>query len=419
MKSKLLKASVITAITPVLVGNVVFANEVASVEASNLERQQVRFVGQTMNETGVVKVKSGSNLNIRASYGTQYKIIGKIPAGKKVTITEKVNGWYKVNYNGVEGYSSAEYISIENSSQGSSYGEVSISGNGKVIKMSSNLNVRKNASTTSTIIGKLKSGQVVKLIAKTNSGWYKIEFGGSVGYVHGDYITITNEQVSSGNNVSDASNKVGKIATVTASALNVRSGAGTNYSVISKAYKGNNVKILEVASNGWNKVQLTSGVTGWVSGDYLNNYREGSLSSSSQGQNTVETPSVGTNQKVDAVISLAKSKLGSPYEWGAEGPNSFDCSGFTYYVYKNGAGITLPRTSSAQASAGYAVSKSNLKPGDLVFFNTNGKGISHVGLYIGNNEMIHSPNSNDVVKVTKINSSYYSSRFVTARRIIG
>ena len=427
MKNKLLKASVITALAPVLVNSVAFANDANPVEVAGLEQQQVRSIGQPMNETGVVNVESGTNLNIRVSYGTQHRIVGKIPAGKKVAITEKINGWYKVSYNGIQGYSSAEYISIGGSFQESSQEEVAISGNGKVVNMSSNLNVRKIASTSSSVIGKLKSGQVVKLIAKTNSGWYKIEFNGTTGYAHGDYINRTNEQASSGsnninnssNNVNNSSNKVGKIATVTASTLNVRSGAGTNHSVISKVYKGNVVKILNVASNGWNKVQLTSGISGWVSGDYLNNYREGSLPSNSQNQAPSETPSVGVNQKVQAVINLAKSKIGSPYKWGAEGPNSFDCSGLTYYVYKNGAGVNLPRTSSSQASAGYSVSRSNLKPGDLVFFNTNGKGISHVGLYIGNNEMIHSPNEGQTVHIAKINNSYYSSRFVTARRIIG
>ncbi len=98
-------------------------------------------------------------------------------------------------------------------------------------------------------------------------------------------------------------------------------------------------------------------------------------------------------------------------------PNSFDCSGLTYYVYKQN-GITLPRASKSQASAGKSVSKSNLKAGDLVFFNTNGKGISHVGIYIGDGKMIHSTKPGDVVKTTSINSSYYKNKFVTARRIV-
>ena len=81
--------------------------------------------------------------------------------------------------------------------------------------------------------------------------------------------------------------------------------------------------------------------------------------------NTVST-------KANEVIAYAKTLLGKPYVWGAQGPNSFDCSGFTYYVFKNKAGIVLPRTSSAQSKYGTYVSKSNLKAGDLVFFDTNG-----------------------------------------------
>ena len=101
--------------------------------------------------------------------------------------------------------------------------------------------------------------------------------------------------------------------------------------------------------------------------------------------NTVST-------KANEVIAYAKTLLGKPYVWGAQGPNSFDCSGFTYYVFKNKAGIVLPRTSSAQSKYGTYVSKSNLKAGDLVFFDTNGANdgnVSHVGMYIGNGQMIH------------------------------
>ena len=110
--------------------------------------------------------------------------------------------------------------------------------------------------------------------------------------------------------------------------------------------------------------------------------------------------------------------MGCPYVWGAEGPNSFDCSGFTSYVFRNAAGVSLPRTSSAQSGYGKTVSKSNLQAGDLVFFNTSGKGVSHVGIYVGAGKMIHAPSSGKTISVTSINSSYYSSRFVTAKRVL-
>ena len=81
-------------------------------------------------------------------------------------------------------------------------------------------------------------------------------------------------------------------------------------------------------------------------------------------------------------------------------------------------GITLPRSSKAQSQKGKNISKSNLQAGDLVFFNTNGSGVSHVGIYIGNGNMIHSTKPGDVVKTTSINSSYYKNKFVTAKRYL-
>ena len=137
-----------------------------------------------------------------------------------------------------------------------------------------------------------------------------------------------------------------------------------------------------------------------------------------QNNNTSYNPPASSTSSVQAVLNLAYSKIGSPYVWGAEGPNSFDCSGFTSYVFRNAAGVSLPRTSSAQSGYGRTVSKSNLQAGDLVFFNTSGKGVSHVGIYVGGGKMIHSPSSGKTVSVTSINSSYYSSRFVTAKRVL-
>lgn len=122
--------------------------------------------------------------------------------------------------------------------------------------------------------------------------------------------------------------------------------------------------------------------------------------------------------KIQSLLNTAYSKQGCPYAWGLAGPNSFDCSGFTYYTYKNAVGITLPRTSSQQAKVGTTVNKSDLQPGDLVFFNTSGRGISHVGIYVGNGKMIHAPSSGKTISEADINSSYYKSKYVTAKRIL-
>jgi len=112
------------------------------------------------------------------------------------------------------------------------------------------------------------------------------------------------------------------------------------------------------------------------------------------GGRTNVAPVAGSTIAVQALNS-ALSKQGSPYVWGAEGPSSFDCSGLVYWAYLQ-HGRTLPRSSGSQASAGAPVSRSAMQPGDLLFFYSP---ISHVGIYVGGSEMVHAPQSGDVVKV--------------------
>lgn len=112
------------------------------------------------------------------------------------------------------------------------------------------------------------------------------------------------------------------------------------------------------------------------------------------GSATAQAP----NSRAAASVSYAYSKLGSPYVWGATGPDAFDCSGLIQAAYRS-AGISLPRTTYAQIGAGQRVSRSELLPGDLVFFYS---GISHVGLYVGNGQMVHAPNPSAPVRVAPI-----------------
>lgn len=131
---------------------------------------------------------------------------------------------------------------------------------------------------------------------------------------------------------------------------------------------------------------------------------------------SVSNDTESTNSKMDKAIELLKQQLGKPYVWGDEGPDSFDCSGLVQYIYKNALGINLPRVSYDQSKVGQAVSREDLQPGDLVFFDTMDKGkVSHVGMYIGNNEFIHAANSKKgVIKSTL--TGYYDKKFINARR---
>ena len=140
-----------------------------------------------------------------------------------------------------------------------------------------------------------------------------------------------------------------------------------------------------------------------------------SSSSNSNNSSSGDSSSNSSNSIGDKLVSLAKSKLGCRYVWGATGPNQFDCSGLTSWCYKQ-VGISIPRTSLAQSKSGKAVSKSNLQPGDLLFWKTTSAEVGHVGIYVGNGQFIHAPNKSKPVKYDSLSNSYYSSRFVRARR---
>ena len=114
----------------------------------------------------------------------------------------------------------------------------------------------------------------------------------------------------------------------------------------------------------------------------------------------------------DRIIDFAKTKLGATYVWGATGPNVFDCSGFVRFVFQNAADISLPRVSSDQATYKPRISSMNMKKGDLVFFETTGRGrISHVGIYMGDSQFIHASSGGKRVKVSSLDGGYYNKTF--------
>jgi len=124
--------------------------------------------------------------------------------------------------------------------------------------------------------------------------------------------------------------------------------------------------------------------------------------------------------KSSKITRLAKKKLGRRYVWGAVGQrNTFDCSGLTSYVCKKN-GISIPRTSIAQSKYGKYVSRNNLQPGDLIFFDTS-KGrkgyVNHVGIYLGNDKFIHASSAKKRVVISKLGKSFYSKRYKGARRV--
>lgn len=181
---------------------------------------------------------------------------------------------------------------------------------------------------------------------------------------------------------------------ITSGYLNVRSASSTSAAVVGRLYNGSYVAI-SGSADGWYKV-TGGGVTGWVCGKYILDVRA---------QNAV---------------AAAKSALGVPYVFGGASFSGMDCSGLTKYAYSK-AGITLPHSAAQQAAGGFLVSRANLKPGDLIFFDTSGSHsvVTHCAIYIGDNLFIQAE-TGSVQKVveTSLTNSYWSSAYLTARRYI-
>lgn len=128
--------------------------------------------------------------------------------------------------------------------------------------------------------------------------------------------------------------------------------------------------------------------------------------------------SATNSSDANALISSAMGFIGVAYRFGGTTPRGFDCSGFMQYVFRKTFAVNIPRTAAAQATVGSHVSRSNLQPGDMVFFKTAGpRRISHVGMYVGNNRFIHAPRTGKTIEVTSLGNKYWSSKYATARRV--
>ncbi|CAH2906708.1 MAG: Cell wall-associated hydrolases (invasion-associated proteins) [uncultured Paraburkholderia sp.] len=146
-----------------------------------------------------------------------------------------------------------------------------------------------------------------------------------------------------------------------------------------------------------------------------------SSSSQSVGGNTDSSAKSflsGMAGKAGDVVVGALNMIGVRYRWGGNTPDSgLDCSGFVRYVFQDTLGMTLPRRAEEMSRVGEKVRMSDLKPGDLVFFNTMCRTFSHVGIYIGDNKFVHSPSTGSTIRVDDMDDGYWEKRFTGARRI--
>ena len=436
-------------------------------------------------ELGYGKV-NGSNVNLRSGAGTSYKSVAKANQGDKAYIIGVDNGWYKVIYgekicyirsdfldltevpyenrassknpkffkggkstgvtpsasalNGTSGTTSSdkkeETTTNNNSSNKNEASTDTNSSTGKKLGIAfvnaSSLRLRASASTSSKQVDTAYRNEVVVVLSK-HGDWYKVNYDLKEGYMHSDYLKVS----TTGN----AELGYGKI---NASAVNLRSGPSTSYSVQAVGSKGEKAYIIGI-SDGWYKVIFGQKIC-YIRSDFLDltevPYENQSSSKSPKffrgGKSTGVTPSAsalsgttgstgstnsGTTSNPtgtasgDKIVATAKKYLGTPYVWGGASPSGFDCSGFVYYVFRSN-GYSISRTIATMYKQGTHVDKKDLQPGDIVIFqNTYKSGISHVGIYVGDGMFIHSPSSGKVVSYADLYSDYYTSHYYGACRI--
>ena len=265
---------------------------------------------RTVNKTGKV-VNISSSLNIRSGAGTGYSIVGTLYNGQTVSILEKNGDWYHISHNGVTGYVSAQYL--QEVSEGTvTPAPTPVNKTGKVVNISSSLNIRSGAGTGYSIIGTLYNGQTVNILEK-NGDWYHINHNGVTGYVSAQYLQEVSEGTSTPATTPTPTpvNKTGKVVNISSS-LNIRSGAGTGYSIVGTLYNGQTVNILE-KSGDWYHISH-NGVTGYVSAQYLQEVASGSSSNEgamSSGEGVVYN--ITTNLRVRAAASTNSLVLGYLY----------------------------------------------------------------------------------------------------------
>lgn len=280
------------------------------------------------------------------------------------------------------------------------------------------LRLRSKADSGSVVLAMAYKGEKVDVLADAGNGWYQVSLNGVTGYMSGEYLqaswntqasnTVTVTQQAVPTAASPASGNV-KVNLSAGEVLNLRSGASTQSSKLA-SIPGGTVLTLEGTSGGWYKVTY-NGVTGYVSAEYM--------VSTTESVGTV-APVVSNNSAGSSIVAIAKQFLGCPYVYGASGPNAFDCSGFTSYVYRQ-VGISIPHGATSQYRGGTPVSRENIQPGDLVFIADPaycaGYPISHVGIYIGNGQFIHASSSRgEGVTINNIFTGHYGTYYAGARR---
>ena len=330
----------------------------------------------------VADIYSTTTLNIRKKGSINAKIVGKMKKGNIATVLKKGSEWSKVRSGNVTGYVKNQYLVFGDEIKNFAKQNVK-----KVAKVQTEtLRVRKKASTDSKIVTLVSEDDKLK-VKKQTDDWAKVKVDGQTGYVSKDYAKVTYsfgkaksmKQIQAEQAAKEAQKQAAQ-TTIGNESASTSSSNTSNSSITSGSTKASSVQAAKKAS--------------------------------------VSVSSSGSSATGSRIASYAQQFVGNPYRYGGNSLTSgIDCSGFTQQIMAK-FGYSISRTSSSQAGEGRAVSTSNLRAGDLVFYG-NGGSINHVAVYIGGGQVVHASNSAPYprggIKISNVN---YRTP-ICARRIIG
>ncbi|WP_146737724.1 C40 family peptidase [Bacillus tropicus] len=369
-----------------------------------------------------------SSLRVRTGPSTSHTTVGSVTKGQVVQVVGEVQDWFKINYAGQTAYVSKDYVtkggSSDNATQGNNQNNnqnnnVTVQTGGTYVVNATSLRVRTGPATYHSVIGGVLNGTTLNVIGSEGS-WFKVNYQGKTGYVSSEFTkfvkggTTTPEQPKQPEKPNQGA--IGDYY-INASALNVRSGEGTNYRIIGALPQGQKVQVIS-ENSGWSKINY-NGQTGYIGTRYLsktpvggaidnkpNNNNNNNNNNNSNNNNNNNNNNSGDSS---SILAYAKSMQGVPYVWGGTSANGVDCSGYIYHVFKK-----FGHNISRQSVAGYWGSlpqTSNPQPGDLIYFqNTYKSGPSHMGIYLGGGSFIQAGDKG--VAIASLSNSYWKSHFL-------
>ncbi|MCL2627129.1 MAG: C40 family peptidase [Oscillospiraceae bacterium] len=282
--------------------------------------------------------------------------------------------------------------------------------------------IRAGAGLNHDILTQASRGDAIVILERTNSEWYRVNYRGTVGFVSVPLLERPRT-------VADF-NASGKI---TGDRVNMRERPDINSTVLGTYVQDTIMSIIGL-NNGWFKVRFDN-KTGYVRSDFMSvtsSTASTSTSSSSSSSATTSAASTPTSTQViptgtapdpnvelgQQIADLALSFIGTKYVYGGASPSGFDCSGLVSYVFRQ-FGVSLTRNSAGQyRDNGTHIKRSELSVGDLIFTSENGRTVTHVAIYIGDNKIVHSARSSGGVLISDLGSAYYTRTWFGAKRIV-